>query len=375
MDIARSHVVGSLLRPAELLAARERFAAGALTSEQLRELENRAVDAAIALQEAAGIEIVTDGEQRRGVYFDSLAGVLDGITPVRPGQSEVLDAMVGTEAWQSDDPATELSELDANLLITGRLARRESLSLREFGYAKDRATKPLKVTLPSPSSIALVFWSNEHSTAAYRDVTEAMDHLATLLREEIAALAERGCRYIQLDAPDLTFPINEATFFYEAAGLNREQFLEQSVELLNSVMTEPDVTFSVHLCRGNNQGQWHTSGGYSSIARQVFPRLENASYVFLEYDDDRSGGFEPLAEIPDDKVVVLGLVSTKTDTVETRDEIERRIDEAARFHPSDRLAISPQCGFASAMQGNQLSEATQRAKLELVGEIGQFLAS
>jgi 5-methyltetrahydropteroyltriglutamate--homocysteine methyltransferase len=375
MDIARSHVVGSLLRPPELLAARERFAAGALSAEGLRELEDRAVDAAIITQEAAGIEIVTDGEQRRGVYFDSLAGVLDGITPVRRGQSEVLDAMVGNDAWQSEDPATEMSELDASLLITGRLARRESLSLREFDYAKDRATKPVKVTLPSPSSIALVFWSNEHSTAAYRDVTEAMDHLAALLREEIAGLAERGCRYIQLDAPDLTFPINEATFFYEAAGLRREQFLEQSVELLNSVMTEPDVTFSVHLCRGNNQGQWHTSGGYGPIAGQVFPRLENAGYVFLEFDDERSGGFAPLAEVPDEKVVVLGLVSTKTDVVETRDEIERRIDEAARFHPADRLAISPQCGFASAMQGNPLSEATQRAKLELVGEIGRSLAS
>jgi 5-methyltetrahydropteroyltriglutamate--homocysteine methyltransferase len=375
MEIVRGHVVGSLLRPKELLAARERFAAGALTGEQLRELEDRAVDAAIALQEAAGMEIVTDGEQRRGVYFDSLASVLDGITPVRPGQSEVLDAMVGTDAWQSDDPGTELSELEANLLITGRLTRRDSLAAREFGYAKQRTTKPVKVTLPSPSSIALVFWSNEHSTGAYRDATEAMDDVAKLLREEIAALAQQGCRHIQLDAPDLTFPINEAAFFYEAAGLGREQFLERSVDLLNDVMTEPGVTFSVHLCRGNNQGQWHTSGSYDSIARHVFPRLENADYVFLEYDDERSGGFEPLTELPDDKVAVLGLVSTKTDVVETRDEVERRIEEAARFHPADRLAISTQCGFASAMQGNPLSEKTQRAKLELVGEIGRSMAT
>ena len=374
MEIVRGHVVGSLLRPRELLAARERFAVGALTGERLRELEDRAVDAAIALQEAAGMEIVTDGEQRRGVYFDSLASVLDGITPVRPGQSEVLDAMVGTDAWQSDEPATELSELEANLLITGRLTRRDSLAAREFGYAKQRTTKPVKVTLPSPSSIALVFWSNEHSTGAYRDATEAMDDLAKVLREEIAALAQQGCRHIQLDAPDLTFPINEATFFYEAAGLGREQFLERSVDLLNDVMTEPGVTFSVHLCRGNNQGQWHTSGSYDSIARQVFPRLENAAYVFLEYDDERSGGFEPLIELPDDKVAVLGLVSTKTDVVETRDEVERRIEEAARFHPADRLAISTQCGFASAMQGNPLSEKTQRAKLELVAEIGRSMA-
>jgi 5-methyltetrahydropteroyltriglutamate--homocysteine methyltransferase len=230
------------------------------------------------------------------------------------------------------------------------------------------------VTLPSPSSIALVFWSNDYSTAAYRDVSEAMDDVAKLLREEIAALAARGCRNIQLDAPDLTFPINEATFFYEAAGMTRDQFLAQSVELLDGVMTEPGVTFSVHLCRGNNQGQWHTSGGYDAIAPHVFPRLTNADYVFLEYDDERSGGFAPLAEFPDDKTVVLGLVSTKTDVVETRGDIERRLDEATRFHPADRLAISPQCGFASAMQGNPLSAATQRAKLELVGEIGRALA-
>ncbi|SDN03189.1 cobalamin-independent methionine synthase II family protein [Allokutzneria albata] len=371
----KSHVVGSLLRPAGLLAAREQHAAGRLSGEQLRELENEAVDAAIALQEEAGIDVITDGEQRRGVYFDSLAGVLDGITPVLPGQSAVVDAMVGADAWHTDEEAAQLDELEAKLLITGRLARRESLALREFEYASRRAKHPLKVTLPSPSSIALVFWSNEHSTAAYRDVSEAMDHVAELLREEIAALAARGCRYIQLDAPDLTFPINEAKFFYEAAGLDRDRFLDKSVDLLNSVMTEPGVTFSVHVCRGNNQGQWHTSGGYGSIAAQVFPRLEKVDHVFLEYDDERSGGFEPLAEVPDDKVVVLGLVSTKTDVVESRADVERRIEEAAKFHPVDRLAVSPQCGFASAMQGNPLSEATQRAKLELVGEVGRALAS
>lgn len=308
MDIARSHVVGSLLRPPELLAARERHAAGELGADELRALEDRAVDAAIAFQEAAGIEIVTDGEQRRGVYFDSLAGVLDGITPVQPGQSGVVDAMVGADAWHADEDAAELSDLEAQLLITGRLARRETLAGAEFAYAKDRATRPLKVTLPSPSSIALVFWSGEHSTAAYRDVSEAMEHLTELLREEISALAAQGCRYVQLDSPDLTFPINEATFFYEAAGLSRERFLEQSVDLLNSVMSEPDVTFSVHVCRGNNQGQWHTSGGYAAIASEVFPRLTNADYLFLEYDDERSGGFEPLAEISDDQAVVLGLV-------------------------------------------------------------------
>ncbi|GAA4030519.1 cobalamin-independent methionine synthase II family protein [Allokutzneria multivorans] len=367
----KSHVVGSLLRPPALLAAREHQ----VSAERLRELENEAVDAAIALQEAAGIDVITDGEQRRGVYFDSLAGVLDGITPVLPGQSEVLDKMVGADAWHTDESATELADLEAKLLITGRLARRESLALQEFEYASQRAKHPLKVTLPSPSSIALVFWSDEHSTAAYRDVSEAMDHVAELLREEISALAARGCRYVQVDAPDLTFPINEAKFFYEAAGLDRDRFLAKSVELLNSVMTEPGVTFSTHVCRGNNQGQWHTSGGYGAIAAQVFPRLDNADLVFLEYDDERSGGFEPLAEVPDDKVVVLGLISTKTDVVESRADVERRIEEAARFHPLEKLAISPQCGFASAMQGNPLSEATQRAKLELVGEIGRSLAS
>jgi 5-methyltetrahydropteroyltriglutamate--homocysteine methyltransferase len=371
MDIARSHVVGSLLRPAELLAARERFATGEITAEQLRELEDQAVNAAVELQESAGIEIVTDGEQRRGVYFDSLATVLDGITPVRQGQSDVVDAMVGDAAWNSADDEADLAELDAKLLITGRLSRRESLAGQEFGYVKTRAARPVKVTLPSPSSIALVFWSGEHSTAGYRDVSEAMTHLGSLLREEISDLASQGCRYIQLDAPDLTFPINEAAFFYEAAGLSRAEFLEQSVELLNSVAVEPGITFSTHICRGNNQGQWHTSGGYDTIAEQVFPRLTNFRYLFLEYDDERSGGFEPLAHVPDDQVVVLGLVSTKTDVVEDRDTVLRRIDEAAKYHPRENLAISPQCGFASAMQGNPLSPQTQRSKLELIGDLGR----
>jgi 5-methyltetrahydropteroyltriglutamate--homocysteine methyltransferase len=369
MGTPRAHVVGSLLRPRYLLDARDQHAAGTISAEELAGLEDAAVDAAVALQEACGIDVITDGEQRRGVYFDSLSAAVSGITSVEVGSSEVLDATVGDKAWHSVDDESDLAPLEAQVLITDKLVRSRSVTTGEFRYVQRRATKPVKVTLSSPSAMATLFWSKDHSTRAYRNALEAMDDLAAVLRQEVADLAALGCRQIQLDAPDLTFPINEARFFYEAAGLTRDQFIGHTVELLDSIAEHPGVTFSLHLCRGNNQGSWHTSGGYDSIAHEVFPKVGNFEYLFLEYDDERSGTFESLAEVPDDMVVVLGMVSTKRAALEDRSDLERRIRTAARFHPHEQLALSPQCGFASAAPGNPLSMDAQRAKLELIGDL------
>jgi 5-methyltetrahydropteroyltriglutamate--homocysteine methyltransferase len=361
----RAHVVGSMLRPTELLAARESIRDGGMSPVEFRAIEDRAVDSAIALQESAGIELITDGEQRRFDYLEGLVGTLDGLEQVAPANGLALKGF-----WHRDDADYEPTPWIPPV-VTSRIARKASLAGEEFSYSRARATRPVKVTLPSAAS-ALAFYSHEHSTAAYPDPRELIADFAAILREEVEHLAGLGCEYIQIDAPELTMLLKDGVpARYESAGYSRAQWIDTEMELLNGVTGVPGVTFGIHLCRGNKEGEWHSSGGYESISSEIFPRLDGFDHILLEFDDDRSGGFAPLADIPDDKWVVLGLVSTKRRTVEDRAELERRIDEAAEFYPRDQLAISPQCGFASISYGNPISYEVEQAKLELVGAIGR----
>jgi 5-methyltetrahydropteroyltriglutamate--homocysteine methyltransferase len=355
---ARTDVVGSLLRPAEVLEARQRLARGEMTPSAFKAVEDRAVDEALRLQEDAGLEVVTDGEMRRLSFQSQLTEAVDGF-----GEWD-LDAFLWGE-WRSDEVGDRTIERP-RIAVVGRLHRRRFLSAEEFAYARGRTDRVLKVTLPSPSLFAN-FYDRERSRDAYATLEEFLTDVAEILRDEVRELVRLGCEYIQLDAPHYPLLLDPRyREFYESRGWPAERWLDLGLELDNTVIGDhPDVTFGFHLCRGNQASRWLVEGGYDWLAGQVFPRIR-AQRLLLEYDDARSGGFEPLAEVPADKIAVLGLVTTKTPRRETVDELARRLREAARFAPLDRLALSPQCGFATSVLGNALSVEDERTKLETV---------
>jgi 5-methyltetrahydropteroyltriglutamate--homocysteine methyltransferase len=354
---ARTDVVGSLLRPPELLAARERLARGELTPADFKQVEDKAVDEALELQETAGLAVVTDGEMRRLSFQSELTAAVEGF-----GEWNLDAFLWGT--WQSD----ELDELRVErppLAVEGTLRRKRSLATEEFTYTRGRTDRIVKVTLPSPSLFAN-FWDPARSTA-YASLESFLTDVAELLHEEVDELVRLGATYIQLDAPHYPLLLDPAyRDFYESRGLPAERLLGLGLELDNAVIGDhPAVTFGLHLCRGNQASRWLVSGGYDWVAGRLFPRIR-AQRLLLEYDDSRSGTFDPLRAVPDDKVVVLGLVTTKTPRRETVDELVERIREAAKVVSLERLALSPQCGFATSVLGNALSIDDERAKLRTI---------
>ena len=370
---SRADVVGSLLRPPELLAAQEQLAKRAITPAQFKKIEDEAVDRAIALEEEAGLEVVTDGEMRRQSFQSQMTAAVDGF-----GEHS-LEAFLwgkwhGTRDAGPGDPKTDDWTLPrpSNLGVVSKLRRRRHLSAEEFTYLRARTRRTAKVTLPSPS-LWVNFWSKERSVQAYPTVESFLADVTDLLRDEVAELVRLGATYIQIDAPHYTLLLDPRTrAFYERqaggpAGLDR--WLGRAIELDNAVIGtgNSQVTFGLHLCRGNQAGRWLAEGSYEAIAPVIFKKVR-ARRLLLEYDDARSGSFEPLRHVPEDKMVVLGLVSTKTPRVENRAELAGRIREASRFVPLERLALSPQCGFASSVLGNRISPDDQRRKLQLVVE-------
>lgn len=359
---ARADIVGSLLRPGWLLDAQQRFRNGSLDQAAFKAIEDRAVDAAVALQEAAGLDVVTDGEMRRVSFQSQLAQAVDGF-----GTWD-LDAFVWGH-WHGDAELGDWTrERPQDLAVVEPLRRRRSLSGEEFVYLRARTRATPKVTLPSPSLFAN-FWSANQSTGAYACLGDFLTDVAAILRAEVEELAEYGATYIQLDAPHYPLLIDPDTrAFYERQGWSVAEWLDFGVALDNQVMAPIDgVTFSLHLCRGNQASRWLVSGGYEPIAQPIFENTA-ADRLLLEYDDERSGGFEPLAAVPDDKVVVLGLVSSKHGTLEDADELVRCIDTASNYVDRKRLAISTQCGFGTSVLGNHLTMDQQASKLRLVAE-------
>ncbi len=350
----RAEVVGSLLRPADLVHAREQRLDGSLGSSQFKTVEDRAVDDAIALQERVGLDVITDGELRRGIFTGPLTENVDGLEYV-PGV---------TRTWYTADGPIE-EELP--VVVTGKLRLRRSAVTEEFSYARARATTPLKVTVPSPLMM-LLRWSPEHSTIAYRDAFEMASDAADIIRAEIAELAALGCTYIHVDAPEIATLVQEETRdWYEKQGISIDRILTDGLDLLNSVAAVDGVIFGLHLCRGNRNGRWMAAGGYDFVAKAMFDRCTEFDRFLLEYDDERSGSFEPLAQAPADKTLVLGLVSTKTATIEDVDSVLARLREATTFVAAEQLALSTQCGFASMVQSHpDLTEDVQIAKLNLV---------
>jgi 5-methyltetrahydropteroyltriglutamate--homocysteine methyltransferase len=253
--------------------------------------------------------------------------------------------------------------------VTNTLRRKRMMTVEEYAYARARARRPVKVTLPSPLMLFLA-WSPGRSRDAYGDPFELFADGLALMREEAEELARMGCSYIQVDAPDfgqLVDPRQREA--WEAAGISLERVFTDGADMLNELASVPGVTFGLHMCKGNYDSHWISTGGYESVAGRLFPRLSNYDRILLEYENERSGSFEPLKEVPDDKVLVLGLVSSKFDELESADQLISRIDEAARFYPRDQLALSTQCGFASAGPGNAISEDAEEKKLRLIAEV------
>ena len=352
----RAEVIGSLLRPAEVKQAMQDAAEGNAGREELERVQDRAILDAIALQEASGIEVVTDGEFRRAIFWDPIIASLDGLE------------------YQTTSPVGFGGTKDAVQLpaVTGKVRVRDSLLQREMRYLLDHTDRPTKATLPAMAQ-ASALWLPGVSEGAYPTREAYVADLVEVMRGEIAALVQLGVRYVQLDSPRYTYVCSDE-------GRNRlrdlgiedpEAWLQQMIAFDNRLIEGFEgVTFGLHLCRGNHRGMWSVEGAYDPIAEQLFNDLK-VDRLLLEYDTPRAGTFAPLRLVPADKVVVLGLISSKEARVETREEIVPRIEEAATYMPLERLALSPQCGFASTLPGNLLGEEEQRRKLELVSSVAR----
>ena len=360
MITSHTDVVGSLLRPQELLTAQQELAADRISRSDFKVIEDRAVDEAVALQEGAGLEVLTDGEMRRLSFQSQMTQAVEGF-----GEWDI-DAFLWGEWHGADEIGDWHRERPPSLGVTGKLARRRHLCAEEFVYLRARTDRTPKVTLPSPSLFAN-FWSHERSAAVYPTLESFLTDVVTILRDEVGELARLGARYIQIDAPHYPLLLDPDTrAFYESRGWQLDEWLRMGIELDNALMADfPDITFGFHLCRGNQGSRWLVEGGYDLIAKPVF-RHVRAQRLLLEYDDSRSGSFEPLREVPDDRMVVLGLVTTKSAHLESPKHLRTRIEEASRHVDLERLAISPQCGFSTSIIGNSLSVEDQRRKLEVL---------
>jgi 5-methyltetrahydropteroyltriglutamate--homocysteine methyltransferase len=362
-DLIRVHtdVVGSLLRPPELLEARRVLEAGGISAAGFKAIEDRAVDAAVQLQEEAGLDVVSDGEMRRLSFQSPLTEAVEGFGGV------TLDSFLWGD-WQSEALGAKSIQRPEQMGVTARLRPRRHLAAEEFTYLRARTARIPKVSLTSPSLFANL-WSPEVSGDAYPTLDSFLADVVDVYREEVAELDRQGATYIQLDAPHYPLLIEPRwRAFYEARGWSLERWLVQGLELDNAVMEgHPQITFGLHLCRGNQMSRWLVAGSYEPIAREVFGR-SGAQRLLLEYDDERAGSFTPLRHVPGDKMVVLGLVTTKSPRRETVEELAARAREAGQVIGLDRLALSTQCGFASSVIGNAVSVDDERAKLKTIAE-------
>jgi 5-methyltetrahydropteroyltriglutamate--homocysteine methyltransferase len=357
MSNFRTDVVGSLLRPAYLKAARADYEAGKLNDQAFKQIEDRAVDEAIALQERAGLAVITDGEFRRYAFYGHLVDANEG-----------YDKYGGWAIPFRNEAGEEV--IQPRPVIVSKLQPKRHMCAEEFTYVRARASAPAKVTLISAQQAA-AYYDGEKSQAAYATVDAYLADLVDLLRGEIDELIRLGCTYIQIDSPQYTALLDpQLRAGYRARGNDPDRLLDLAIEMDNAIVGQhAGVTFGLHLCRGNNQSKFYAAGDYGPITK-VFSKT-NFNRFLLEFDDARSGGFEPLAEVPDDRTVVLGLISSKHAALESSDELQRRIAEASKYVPLERLALSPQCGFASTLEGNLLTEAEQEAKLRLAVEVAR----
>ncbi len=349
----RADHVGSLLRPPELRQAFKDHQARRIDAEYFAQIQDRCIRDAVALQEAVGFRVVTDGEFRRGSYWGRFVERIGGFV-IKPAIFKFRD----DRGHEVDFTAT---------YAAGKLSRRGPLAVDEFVFLRDATKETPKITLPAPSTMHFYRCTDFADAAAYASAASFFADLTGIYRDEIAALAGAGCRYIQLDEVALALLCDPAIRAkVESAGAKPDRLVDLYIESLNAAVADapPDVIFGVHMCRGNFKGHYLGAGGYESVAERFFVRAR-VNHFLLEYDTARAGDFSPLRFVRD-KGVVLGLISSKSPALESLADLKRRTQEAARYIDLDRLAISPQCGFASTVAGNPVTEADERAKLKLV---------
>jgi 5-methyltetrahydropteroyltriglutamate--homocysteine methyltransferase len=354
MPTYRSDVIGSLLRPAYLKEARKKRDSGELTHVEFKKIEDRAVNEAIDTQLQAGLAVITDGEMRRYAFYGHLVDAVEG-----------YDKFGGWAIPFHDDEGNEV--VIKRPVVVSKLRRVRPLCEEEFVYLRAKTEHPAKVTIISAQQAAAYF-DAEKSKGAYPTIDTYLADLVDILKTEVEELIQLGCTYIQIDSPQYTGLLDPSIREgYRQRGNDPDKLLDRCIELDNAVIgNHPGVTFGLHMCRGNNQSKYYASGDYEPIAA-VFERTKFNRFL-LEYDDERSGGFEPLKHVPDDRTVVLGLVTSKKPKLESKDELKRRIEDATQYMPLERLALSTQCGFASTEEGNLLTPDDQDAKLRLVTE-------
>jgi len=373
----RADHVGSLLRPPEMLEARRAYNAKQISWEQLKEAADKAALKAIDAQKQAGIGIYTDGEYRRAIWSGALRDSLEGLVP-DPDPPPPSPLTPAPNRWQGEfgEIANEtLREVSPNaLMVNQRLRLTHMMTGDEAAFLKQHAPGPWKVTLAAVSRTATWFKPGV-TDKFYKSPEELQDELLGFRKQELKNLIDMGCSYIQLDSLRYTSWMNPVRRQPMVdAGLDLDKELDEQIAWDNASIEgargTPGVTVGHHICRGNNRSAWSGQGGYEPVAEKLFRQM-NVDRFLLEYDTERAGGFEPLRFVPRDKMVVLGIVSSKLAAPEDKDMLKRRVEEASKYVALDRLAISPQCGFASTMPGNMLSWDEQQRKLELVVEVAR----
>ena len=354
----RADQVGSFLRPAELLEARR---AAAPDPERLRALEDRHILRVLATQRELGFEVFTDGELRRKNFMSDFTDAVEGF--------DHGDAVA--RAWQAGGTvAPPVSSVTG--IVTAKLRQLRRLTAHELPFLKAHSPGAIKMTLPSATQFPAIAYKRGVTDQVYPSHSDLLWDVVAIMKGEVRALVAEGVQYVQIDAPRYSYYVDPRwrDWIRTEMGLDPAAALDEAVRADNACLEgarRAGVTLAIHLCRGNNRSHWYAEGGYDPIAEQLFGTLQVDRFL-LEYDDERSGTFEPLRFVPRGKTVVLGLVSSKRSPLESRDELMRRIGEAARYVPLEHLALSPQCGFASTMDGNLIEEADQWAKLRLVVE-------
>ena len=360
----RADHVGSLLRPIELLEARKN---PSIAPEQLKEMEDRCIQSVLQRQKDLGFRIFTDGEFRRQGFMSDFNDSVDGLD----------NAEDIARDWKIEGSGTSAAAALKNRLpgvVVAKIRQKKRLTAHEAAFLKQHSPGDIKMTLPTPNQFPAIAYKKGLSDQAYSSYSEFLWDIVPIFKAEIQALAKEGVQYIQIDAPRYSYYIDPKWRRYvrDEMGVDPEQALDEAIRVDNACIEgarggtrDGGPLVAIHLCRGNNRSQWYAEGGYDPIAEKLFNRL-NVDAFLLEYESERAGTFEPLRFVPRGKMVVLGLVSTKLPGMETEDQLLRRIEEASKYVPVDQLALSPQCGFASIVEGNLLTEDQQWRKLELV---------